>query len=284
MRARQPDHTGYAVNDGVRIYYEVHGSGPQTVVFMSPHQIAHSRLWKMQVPFLARHYRTVAYDGRGNGRSDRPASGYTLEHLVGDALAVLDELEIARATLVAHGSVSRPAIALAVRHAERVQAIVLMGPRFSGTPSIAPGDWEEWKRRYVAEYDDALRHLIWDTVYLEPHSTKQRDDFWAWAHETDPRIIVAATEECWADVDVRPLLPEVRCPVLLIHGRNDQCVPCEQSLQACTLLSDFRLVTIETPGHFPAGRDPVRINLLLREFLHRHGARQPSPASGRVTA
>jgi pimeloyl-ACP methyl ester carboxylesterase len=269
VRARQPDYAGYAVNDGVRIYYEAHGQRPDTVLLMHPHPIMNSRLWKMQVPFLARHYKTVVYDGRGCARSDRPASRYSLDHLVGDAAAVLDDLQVSRCAIVATASGSRPAVALADRYPDRVAAMMLLAPRFSGAPSITPGEWSQWKARYVTEYDDAVRHLMSIKVFPEPHSTKLQDDFWGWAHETDPRIIIAATQECWAHADVRPLLSRVRCPVLLIHGRGDQDAPYEESLEGQRLLADSRLVTIETPGHFSAGRDPVRINLLLREFLNR---------------
>lgn len=279
MRAREPEQRGYAVNDGVRIYYEVHGSGPQTVLFIAPFQIVHSRFWKMQVPFLAHHFTTVVYDGRGNGRSDRPASGYSLDTLVQDAMAVVNELGISRCSLVAHASASRTAVALVTRQPELVAALVLLSPRFADAPSCTPGEWDEWKARYVAEYDDAVRHLMEVAVFPEPHSTRLREELWTWAHETHPRIILTAVEECWAHADVRPLLPGVRCPVLLIHGRDDQDVPYEQSLEAQTLLPDSRLVTIETRGHFSAGRDPVRINLMLREFLSRHGARQLMLAS-----
>lgn len=284
MRARQPDHAGYAVNDGVRIYYEVHGQGPDAVLLMHPNPIINSRIWKMQVPFLARHHRTVVYDGRGCARSDRPAAGYSLDHLVGDAVAVLDDLEITRCALAAASSGVRPAVALAARHPERVTAMVFLSPRFSGAPRIAPGEWSEWKARYVAEFDDTVRHMARVKVFPEPHSTKPQDDFWGWAHETDPRIVLTAMEECWVQADVRPLLSQVPHPVLLIHGRGDVDVPYEQSLVGLTLLPDARLVTIETPGHFSAGRDPVRINLLLREFLDHHLTRQPSAARRSVTA
>ena len=74
MRARQPDSTGYVVNDGVRVYYEVHGSGTATILLMPSWAITQSRMWKMQVPYLARHFRVLTYDPRGNGRSDRPGT------------------------------------------------------------------------------------------------------------------------------------------------------------------------------------------------------------------
>jgi pimeloyl-ACP methyl ester carboxylesterase len=70
-RARYPDSSGYTERDGVRLYYEVYGSGEPTVFLLPTWSIIHSRHWKMQIPYLARHCRVLTFDGRGNGRSDR---------------------------------------------------------------------------------------------------------------------------------------------------------------------------------------------------------------------
>ncbi len=73
MRARQPDRTGYAVNAGVRLYFEVHGTGRLPILLVPPWAVVTSGFWKMQLPFLARHYAVVLYDPRGNERStDHP--------------------------------------------------------------------------------------------------------------------------------------------------------------------------------------------------------------------
>ena len=64
--------TGYVERDGVRVFYEVYGEGEPTVLLLPTWSIIHSRHWKMQIPYLARHCRVVTFDGRGNGRSDRP--------------------------------------------------------------------------------------------------------------------------------------------------------------------------------------------------------------------
>ena len=71
-RALQPRRAGFADVDGVRIAYEVFGEGEETMLLLPPWAIVHSRFWKAQVPYLARHFRVVTFDARGNGRSDRP--------------------------------------------------------------------------------------------------------------------------------------------------------------------------------------------------------------------
>src|SRR6266536_4740279 len=101
-RARYPDESGYVERDGVNLYYEVYGSGEPTVLLLPTWSIIHSRHWKMQIPYLARHCRVVTFDGRGNGRSDRrqEASAYDEREFAADALAVLDATETQRAVIV----------------------------------------------------------------------------------------------------------------------------------------------------------------------------------------
>jgi hypothetical protein len=55
MRARKPDADGYAERNGVKIYYEVFGTGTPTILLLPAWSVGHSRTWKMQVPYLARH-------------------------------------------------------------------------------------------------------------------------------------------------------------------------------------------------------------------------------------
>ena len=72
-RARYPDEEGFVERNGVRIFWERYGEGEPTILLPPTWELVHSRCWKMQIPYLARHCRVVTFDGRGNGRSDRPA-------------------------------------------------------------------------------------------------------------------------------------------------------------------------------------------------------------------
>src|SRR5580693_1110128 len=101
-RARYPDEQGYVNRDSVRLFYEAYGEGDKTALLLPTWSIAHSRFWKLQIPYLARHCRVVAFDGRGGGRSDQPAGAhaYTIDETVADSLAVMDATATASAILV----------------------------------------------------------------------------------------------------------------------------------------------------------------------------------------
>jgi pimeloyl-ACP methyl ester carboxylesterase len=92
VRALYPDIEGYVARDGVKTFYEVFGEGEPTGLLLPTWSIIHSRHWKMQVPYLARHCRVVTFDGRGNGRSDRPteAGAYAESEFAADAIAAID--------------------------------------------------------------------------------------------------------------------------------------------------------------------------------------------------
>ena len=71
-RARYPDEEGFIERDGVRVFWESYGEGEQTILFLPTWTLVHSRVWKAQIPYFARHFRVICFDPRGNGRSDRP--------------------------------------------------------------------------------------------------------------------------------------------------------------------------------------------------------------------
>ena len=130
MRACQPNRDGFVERDGVKIYYEVFGAGEPTVLLLPTWSIVHSRHWKMQIPYLARHCRVVTFDGRGNGRSDRPTEpdAYREEVFAADALAVMDATGTERAVLVSLSRGAERSLHLAASHPERVVKLVFIAP------------------------------------------------------------------------------------------------------------------------------------------------------------
>lgn len=281
MRARLPDGTGYAIQ-GVRIYFEAYGRGDPTVLFVPGFAIAPARKWKMQLPFFARDGRAIAYDPRGTGGSDRPKADYGLETLVGDALAVVDAVGVDEFAAVAISGGARPAVLLAARYPERITALVIIGGSlYLGAVAPPTMPIEERRAWALRDYEGWARDW-WATSIPEPRSTKARDDGWEWAQATDAPTLIASSVGAvgWSTAglesvtDAQATVRNIRCPVLVIHGTQDRRVAHEYALEMQRLMPQAVLVTIDGAGHFPHVRDPVRTNLILREFLVHAEARK----------
>jgi pimeloyl-ACP methyl ester carboxylesterase/predicted glycosyltransferase len=280
-RARYPDSTGYVERDGVRLYYEVYGSGEQTVFLLPTWSIIHSRHWKMQIPYLARHCRVVTFDGRGNGRSDRPAGAdaYRETEFAADALAVMDATGTARATIVALSVGAQRALILAADHPERVTGAVFIGPavplrsRQAGhapdlLDAVLPTD-QGWARdsfsALVQDYRGFLE-FFFAQMFTEPHSTKPIEDCVGWGLETTAETIIATEIGNGLDEETaRQLSGRIRCPVLVIQGTHDAITGPGRGI-ALAEATGGDLVLLEGSGHGPHVRDPVKVNLLLRDF------------------
>ncbi len=130
MRAREPDAEGYVERNGVKVGYEVFGHGTPTLLLLPAWTIVHSRFWKMQVPYLADHYRVITFDRPGNGRSDRTLDpdAYGVEAIVDHALAVMDATDTDRAMLVSLSQGAQESLLLSADHADRVLGAVYLGP------------------------------------------------------------------------------------------------------------------------------------------------------------
>ena len=200
--------TGYVERDGVRVFYEVYGEGEPTVLLLPTWSIIHSRHWKMQIPYLARHCR-VRHVRRARQRPLRPAAAseaYAEREFAADALAVMDATGTERAVLV---SLSRGAAAGAAarRRATRSGStgIVFIAPALplGDRPAVAR---QSTLRRTSSTPTRAGRSTTATTgcattpassssssrrCFTEPHSTKQIEDCVGWGLETDAETLIA---------------------------------------------------------------------------------------------
>src|SRR5437016_12563741 len=113
---------------GEKLHEELSGPVGPPDLALPTSSIVHSRHWKMQIPYLARHCRVLTFDGRGNGRSDRPASRYEEREFAADALAVTDATVTERAMLVSLSLGAQRALLLAAEPPERVGGAVFICP------------------------------------------------------------------------------------------------------------------------------------------------------------
>jgi pimeloyl-ACP methyl ester carboxylesterase/predicted glycosyltransferase len=281
-RARYPDQRGHVARDGVRIAWERYGDGQPTILLLPPWSIVHSRAWKGQIPYLSRHCRVVAFDGRGNGRSDRPQSpdAYAPSEFAADALAVLDATDTDRALIVGYSLGAEPALLLAADHSERVLGVVFVAPavplgtRTQRATGVNLFDqrrdtyegWEKFNRHYWTEHYPEFLEFFFSELFSEPHSTKQIEDAVGWGLETTPETLIATALARDADAgEIIALSEQVRCPVLVVHGDRDR-IRSHASGVELAAATGGTLVTLSGCGHGPQLRDPVHFNLLLRDL------------------
>ena len=280
--------TGTAVRDGVRLHYEVFGSGETTVLLVPTWQILDSRFWKAQLGYLARRYRVVRFDARGSGRSDRPAgaAAYGTDECAADILAVLDATGTERAVLAALSCGVAWAVHAAAEAPDRVLGLFAIGPTCGfgialerernawGARHPHSRGWASYSRSHWLEGDlDGFRPFFFGQMFTEPHSTKQIEDGVEWAQQATPQSLVDTTAGrlgCDGAVcsSIEAACARVRCPVTVLHGTDDR-ISALAAGERLAELTGGSLVTLEGSGHGPMARDPVRVNTLLGEFVDR---------------
>lgn len=286
MRARQPDDDGRVDSDGVTIGYEVYGDGSPTVLLMPTWTIVHSRLWKAQIAYLARHHRVVTFDGPGNGRSDRPVdpAAYSVDAVAGAAVAVMDATGTEGAVIVSLSKGANWSLKIAADNPDRVLGQVFIGPSVALAPLTAeraeiartffaqrddPQGWQKYNAHYwLAEYEE-FAEFFFSQCFPEPHSTKQREDTVGWAAETTAAVLLADAQSGSAKRDtVLRWCARIDCPVMVIHGTDDRISPLSRG-EALAAETNAELIVLEGCGHIPLARDPVRVNRMLHDFVDR---------------
>ena len=297
-RARYPDAEGFVERDGQRLFYEVYGEAAETLFLLPTWSLVHSRHWKMQIPYFARHFRVLTMDGLGNGRSDRcrDPQRYGPAEFARDCLAVMDETGTERAVMVASRAAPSTCSSWLARRPSGWPAPHSLARCSPTRPRIGrscfiraqppcfrrPLHIYRWWGRmnavhWMEDYPEFAEWFI-SRCLPEPHSTKGIEDGVGWALDTDPETLIATALGTWLRDrrTLRGLARNLDCPVLVVHGDRDKITPPRDG-RALARLSDGRLEVVRGAGHFPHSRKPVQVNLALRDFSEDAFGRQRTP-------
>lgn len=240
----------------------VHGSGPGASALSN---------WRLTMPALAGTFQVVAPDLVGFGRTERPAgTAYRLPTWTGHLLGVLDALGIERAHLVANSMGGAVALDLAIRYPDRVDRLVLMGA--VGVPfTLTPGLDAVWGYQpSVAAMQELLGIFAYDTSIIGPDlaELRYRASIRPGAQEAFASMFPAPRQQ-W--VDALAQAPEdirrIQHRTLLVHGRDDQVVPLQNSVDLLHLIQDSRLHVFGRCGHWTQVEHAQAFNELVLNFL-----------------
>ncbi len=267
--------------NGLRMHYKLQGQGETVLVLL--HGFAASTFsWQAVMPQLSEMATVIAFDRPAFGLTARPMPGewegdspYSLEAQADQTAALMDRLGIDQAVLVGHSAGGTVALLTALRHPDRVKALVLVDAAVyrGGTPGwlgpvlrttqmrhlgplmarslgkrggrLLPGAWYD-ESKVTAEvlegYERPLRAQNWDRALWE--------------------VVVASRP-----LHLEERLGEVRVPVLVITGEHDRIVPPDQSIRLAEELPNAELVTIPICGHLPQEERPEAFVAAVSAFL-----------------
>jgi 3-oxoadipate enol-lactonase len=259
-------------SDGARLHYAVSGrqSGPPVLLIQGLGADKHG--WTMQRIGLAPWFRTIAFDNRGAGRSDKPLGHYSLEQMADDAIAVLDAVGVERAHIVGASMGGAITQIIGLRHPERVKSLTLACTACEHHPWRIEllGEWAEVARTrgMGAMTAQAARWVI------GPRSFRRLTPAVGWLGPlalARPAHAFAGQVAAILDMDdsVAEQLSEITVPTLVIVGNQDILTPRGDSEHLAELIPTAELVVISGAAHGFMIEHSTTFNANLIRFLNR---------------
>ena len=246
----------YLQREGVSIAYQVVGDEPVDLLVI-PGAISHLALewespyWRRWCDRMVSFARLIRLDKRGTGLSDRPEGPYSPVERMEDARAVLDAVGVQEAHVLATSEGGPLAILLAVTYPERVQSLVLCGTHacFHRAPDYPWGLDEPGNRERVARIKSC-----WGQRAFAEFWAPQGDDLFAewWAGYQRAGASPAAAAMMFDSafkVDVRPLLPRIKAPTLVLHRVGDRAAPIEAARYTAEHIPGARFIELAGDDH-----------------------------------
>lgn len=281
-------------HDGVRLAYAASGRGLPLVKAAT--WLSHleydweSPVWRHVLQALSERYHLLRYDERGCGLSDWRVPELSFESWLRDLETVVDAAGHERFALLGISQGASIAIAYAVRHPERVTQLVLHGGYARGrlvrSRSAQDAEEAEMMARLAeigwGKTDPSFRQFF--TTQFVPGGTPQQHE---WFNELQ-RISSSPTNaanfmRAFNTIDVTALLPQVRCPTLVLHCTHDARVPFEEGRLLATTIPGAQFVPIESRNHLLLDEPGwQRALAAIDAFLPQPHA--PEGADGRIAA
>lgn len=271
------------LSDRVPLYYEERGAGP--CVLLVPGWTITTRFWERQVADLAADHHVVTLDLRGAGNSGKTPDRHSLAAYADDLRHFLTALDLKDVTLVGWAMAVSVAVHLLADGCDRVGRLVWVdhSPRFFATPDwslglfgdLTPAAFDGILADLRHDRINATRSLLADTMFATPLSEDELSWMTAELLKTPTEVAVAMLSAV-AYTDLRPLLPSLRLPVLVVNGGRS-AVPPEVGSWIADALPDGRAVVLPEAGHAPYWDDPSGFNAAVRGFVREQ---RDAPAAG----
>jgi 3-oxoadipate enol-lactonase len=258
----------HVANQGVKIYWDEQGQGEPLLLVMGLGYTAH--MWHRTRTQLAEHFRTIAVDNRGVGRSDAPAGPYMIPLMAFDAAAVLDAAEVESAHVFGVSMGGMIAQEFALQFPKRVRSLIL-GCTAAGGPTAVraePEATQMLKARARMTPDEALQAALPFIYDLQTPRQWIEEDLAIrrpWLPRPEPYLAQLQGILAWEGYS---RLPDLDVPTLVIHGENDRLVPAGNGRIIADRIRGAKLVLIPHASHIFMTDQPQIAHEAILKFLN----------------
>jgi pimeloyl-ACP methyl ester carboxylesterase len=244
-----------------QLYTVMFGRGPRTILAIGG-WIGSWELWTAPFTILSQSWRTVAFDHRGCGATIAPLDSITVPTMVADVLAVADALSIDQCVLAAESAGVAIAIQAALAHPDRFTGLICVAGVYHRPTPTAPDPFVASLR---ANYQATLAHFV-DACVPEPNSAAIRH----WGRQivgrAEPEAAIRLYESLYG-LDLRPQIPQLRQPTLILHGTADMIQPIAASEWLATQIPTSQLHQLPGAGHVPTVTRPQDVARYIDAYV-----------------
>jgi len=255
--------------NGARLYYEVTGDGPETIVF-SHGLLMSGAMFADQVGALSARYRCICYDHRGQGRSEVAPDGYDMDSLALDAAQLIVELDAAPCHFVGLSMGGFVGMRLALNRSELLRSLVLMETSADPEPNSKPYRRMAWVARWLGFrpiVNRVMAIMFGRTFLSDPAKVEVRD---RWKQHLLALDRTGTFRAAYGVIDregVYDRLGGITIPVLIVVGDEDVATVPEKSERMQAAIPGARLVRIPFAGHSSSIEQPGRVTAAIEDFL-----------------
>jgi 3-oxoadipate enol-lactonase len=251
---------------GILVHHRVDGPSDAPALLMINSLGADLGMWEPQLPALSARFRVIRYDARGHGRSPVPPGRYALDDLGRDALDLLDHLGVVRPHVCGLSLGGMTAMWLAAYAPDRVDRLVLFCTSALLGP---PSGWAERAATVRAEGTGAVADAVvarWVTpgyAAAHPEEVRRLREMVA----ATPAIGYAGACAAIEQMDLRPDLPRITAPTLVVAGADDPATPPEHGAAIAAAIPGARLEVVASAAHLASYEQAETANRLILEAL-----------------
>jgi pimeloyl-ACP methyl ester carboxylesterase len=259
-----------AVN-GTTLYYEQTGAGQEAIVF-SHGLLWSNRMFEAQVAHFKERYRCMAYDHRGQGHSAIARSGYDMETVYQDGVALIEALQLAPVHFVGLSMGGFVGMRLAARRPDLLKSLILMETSADPEP---PENIPRYRLlNFIARWlgfrpvTKSVMQIMFSQSFLNDPTRQAERDYWQQQLWNNHRVgITRAVQGVITRQGVYEELPKIALRTLIIVGEEDVATVPAKSERIQAQIRGSQLVRIPQAGHTSSVEQPARVNSAIEQFL-----------------